>query len=64
LLKQLLNDPNHEWRKLSTLARVIGSSEADTRRLLINIKARGSETDATGESWGLIARHPFASMAE
>lgn len=59
LLKTMLDDsrfPNR-WRRLSTLSRVIGADEETTKRLLIEVGARGSEKD--DGFWGLITRHPF-----
>lgn len=45
LLRQMLDNPGPTgWRKMSTLSRVIGASQDDTARLLIEIGARGSET--------------------
>lgn len=59
LLKTMLEDSRFadRWRRLSTLSRVIGADEETTRRLLIEVGARGSETD--DGSWGLIKYHPF-----
>jgi len=59
LLRQMLTE--RDWRKLSTLARVIGADANETRRLLIAIKARGSELpkDDNDEAWGLISKHPL-----
>jgi hypothetical protein len=51
--------PNH-WRKLSTLARVIGTDEETAKNLLVIIKARGSEKD--DGLWGLIELHPFKEI--
>jgi hypothetical protein len=59
LLTSMLEDtrfPNR-WRKLSTMARVIGASEATTTRLLIGLSARGSEND--DGLWGLVKHHPL-----
>jgi hypothetical protein len=58
LFKMLDNDrfPN-KWRKLETLSRVIGADDETTKRLLIEIGARGSESE--GNSWGLIKYHPL-----
>ena len=59
LLKIMLDDtrfPN-QWRRLSTLSRVIGADEETTKRLLIEVGARGSEKD--DGFWGLITHHPF-----
>jgi len=58
LLKMLESDrsPN-KWRKLETLSRVIGADDETTKRLLIEIEARGSESESN--SWGLIKYHPL-----
>ncbi len=50
-----------DWRKLSTLSRVIGADYDETKRLLIAISARGSELpkDNNEEAWGLISKHPL-----
>jgi len=59
LLTSMLEDarfPNR-WRKLSTMARVIGASETTTTRLLIGLSARGSEND--DGLWGLVKHHPL-----
>jgi hypothetical protein len=45
------------WRKLDTLSHVIGANEETTKRLLIELGARGSEDQQ--ELWGLIKHHPF-----
>ena len=45
------------WRKLDTLMHVIGANEETTKRLLLDIGARGSEDKQ--ELWGLIKFHPF-----
>ena len=42
LLRGLLSDPDHEFRKLSTLMHTIGADEDTTKRLLIEIGARAS----------------------
>ena len=59
ILKEMLDDERfpEKWRNLSTLSAVIGSSDDETKRLLIKAKARGSEK-ADGK-WGLIKNHPF-----
>lgn len=60
----MLNDdrfPEH-WRRMSTLSRVIGASEQTTKRLLIEVGARGSEKDDA--LWGLIAHHPFRETGQ
>jgi hypothetical protein len=56
LLKKML-EGGHNWRKLETLANVTGLSPSETKRLLVDIGARGSETD--GNLWGLISRNPI-----
>lgn len=59
ILLQMLDDSRFadRWRKLTTLARVIGADEETTKRLLIDVGARGSEND--DGLWGLIKYHPF-----
>ena len=49
----------HNWRSLSALANVTGVSESETKRLLVEIGARGSETDPS--KWGLVSRNPLPS---
>lgn len=59
ILKRMLDDqrfPNR-WRRLTTLSRVVGADEKTTKRLLIEIGARGSEKD--DGLWGLVTNHPF-----
>jgi hypothetical protein len=56
LLKKML-EGSHQWRKLETLANVTGLNLADAKRLLVEVGARGSETD--GSLWGLISRNPL-----
>lgn len=55
-----------DWRRLSTLSRVIGCEPEETRRLLIHLGARGSETTREDgeEMWGLIAKHPLERIQE
>jgi hypothetical protein len=50
----------NKWRKLETLSRVIGADEETTKRLLIEIGARGSETDK--DVWGLMKYHPLEKI--
>jgi hypothetical protein len=59
LLQQMLDIS--DWQKLSTLRSVIGADRETTTRLLIEMKARGSEEPrADGEElWGLIKKHPL-----
>jgi len=59
LLREMLNA--RDWRKLSTLFRVIGADPDTTKRLLIQIGARGSEKQRQDdeEVWGLISKHPL-----
>jgi hypothetical protein len=45
------------WWELHTLMHVIGADEETTKRLLIEIGARGSEDGK--DFWGLIKHHPF-----
>jgi len=62
LLLEMLRDsrfPRH-WRQLSTLSRVIGADEETTKRLLIDVGARGSEKD--DGLWGLIEYHSLQAI--
>ncbi len=64
LLEQMLLDSrftNH-WRKISTLSRVVGADEETTKRLLIELGARGSEKD--DGFWGLLKYHPLDKLDE
>jgi HEAT repeats len=59
LLRKMLEDERFEgrWRELETLMHVIGADAETTKRLLIEIGARGSEDRE--DLWGLIKYHPF-----
>ncbi|TWI72215.1 hypothetical protein LZ24_01621 [Desulfobotulus alkaliphilus] len=59
ILAEMLDDNRfpEKWRNLSTLSAVIGAGDEETKRLLVEIGARGSE-NADGK-WGLIKNHPF-----
>ena len=56
LLKDMLKD-GHSWRRLSTLSNVTGLTEIEAKQLLVEIRARGSETDPS--LWGLVSRNPL-----
>jgi hypothetical protein len=62
LLRTMLEDNRFtdHWRKLETLMHVIGANEETTKRLLIELGARGSEDG--NELWGLIKYHPFETQ--
>lgn len=62
LLRQMLD--SRDWRKLSTLSRVVGADGDTTRRLLIELGARGSEKphEDGDEVWGLISKHPLEEI--
>jgi hypothetical protein len=58
--KRLLTDMlsgGHRWRSLSVLASVTGLTESEAKRLLVEIGARGSETDPN--LWALTSRNPL-----
>ena len=59
LLRQMLDDDRfaEKWRNLSTLSAVIGADENETKRLLIEVGARGSEKN--DGKWGLLKNHPL-----
>jgi hypothetical protein len=62
LLEQMLRDSRFKehWRKIATLSRVIGADEETTKRLLIEIRARGSERD--DGLWSLLDYHPLDKL--
>ena len=64
LLKAALENPpaGNDWRKLETLARIIGADHATTTRLLIELGARGSE--GGNEAWALLSRKPLGGSPE
>ena len=57
LLRQMLDDPAHDWRKLDTLRHVIGCDADTTKELLLEIGARASEKGT--DVWGYVSRHPL-----
>ena len=57
LLRQMLDDQAHDWRKLDTLRHVIGCDVDTTKQLLLEIGARASENGT--DSWAYIKRHPL-----
>ncbi|HWA92453.1 MAG TPA: hypothetical protein VG889_20625 [Rhizomicrobium sp.] len=60
LLKKMLQSRGFEWRTIVTMSNVVGLPEAETRKLLLEIGARGAENDP--ELWGLISRNPLKEM--
>lgn len=64
LLREMLEDGRfpERWRKLETLSHVVGADKDTTKRLLLEIGARGSEDGQ--ELWGLQKYHPFKGPAE
>ena len=64
LLKEMLDA--RDWRRLSTLSRVIGAETDTTKRLLIELGVRGSEASRQDgeEVWGLLSKHPIAGINE
>jgi len=64
LLREMLEDQRFSgrWRKLETLVHVIGADEETTKRLLLEIGARGSEDKQ--DLWGLQKYHPFKGPSE
>jgi len=56
LLRRMLT-AGHNWRRLSTLSNVTGLTEPEAKQLLVEIGARGSETDSS--LWGLVSRNPL-----
>lgn len=59
LLRQMLDNPQYEWRLMTTLSGVIGSSSDETARLLIEVGARRNELADGADSWGYVKDHPL-----
>lgn len=58
LLASMLSNPGPEgWRSLTTMSHVIGASEQETARLLIEMDCRASETGSGG--WAYIRDKPL-----
>lgn len=59
LLDRMLRDDRfaEHWRRLDTLAKVIGADPEATKELLIELGARGSEKN--DGLWGLLEYHPL-----
>ena len=58
LLKQMLDNPGPDgWRKMSTMAGVIGAERDETARLLIELGARASETG--NDVWAYLKDKPL-----
>lgn len=59
LLTTALENPpvGTEWRKLETLSRIIGADHQTTTRLLIELGARGSESE--NDVWALQSKKPL-----
>ncbi len=58
LQAMLSNGP--KWRNLSTLAAVTGLSENHVKEYLVEMRARGSETNP--RLWGLVSRNPLSEI--
>jgi len=59
LLRQMLDNPKYEWRRMDTLSAVIGATREETARLLIEIGARRSERSDGEDVWSYIKNHPL-----
>ncbi|MFO7759976.1 MAG: ATP synthase subunit I, partial [Roseovarius sp.] len=57
MLKKENMPKDTEWRKIETLERVIGASREETKRLLVEIEARGNEKQ--DDVWALIKDKPL-----
>lgn len=57
MLVTMLSSEKHEWRKMETLSRVVGADYPTTTRLLIELGARGSESE--NDVWALQGRKPL-----
>lgn len=60
MLVSMLDKNKSKWRKFETLSRVIGANDQTTRRLLIEVGARGNELDA--DVWALIKNKPLDDL--
>lgn len=60
ILRELLEQDDYQWRKLSTLAKAVGETGADglqrVRGRLTSIGARPSQSRTRRELWGLTSR--------
>ena len=57
LLNMMLKETPNTWRSFDVLKHVVGADDEATKRLLLEIGARGSED---GQNlWGLLSRNPF-----
>jgi len=63
ILRQMLEDPIFESRKLETLCLYTGTIDEECRRLLIEIGARGVKLEHGKEGWALITRKPLGEEA-
>lgn len=59
-LKEMFEDKTYQWRKLSTLAAVVGCNEVKTKKLLIIVGARCSENN--DKMGGMISRNPLSGV--
>jgi hypothetical protein len=62
LLRKMLGSEKYPWRKLQSLSNVIGADEATTRRLLLEVGARGDV--GQGAVWALVSRRPVDESPE
>tara|TARA_R110000782_G_scaffold191199_4_gene281049 strand:- start:2305 stop:2652 length:348 start_codon:yes stop_codon:yes gene_type:complete len=63
LLLELLEDEMWpDGRTMETLSRVTGTTDAECRRLLIEVNARGVKLANGEEGWALISRKPIKSQ--
>lgn len=64
LLKKLLEAKS--WRRVSTMSKVLGTPQEETKALLIECGARGSEKRREDEEevWGLISKHPLKDVTD
>lgn len=62
ILIKMLTIESKPWRDLEMMSKVIGASAEETKRLLFEIGARGSETE--NEVWALMSRKPLKGIDE
>lgn len=63
LLREMLNNPgSNGWRKMDTMANVIGATRDETARLLIEVDARASESGK--DVWAYIRKKPLPTESD
>ena len=65
LLRTMLDNPGPDgWRKMETMAAVIGADREETARLLIELDARANEKAGGNDVWAYIKDKPLPNPSE